>query len=94
MNEADQIFQLLSNATFWEEDQCRNWSMQMGGGMSVDIGTKGANWTWALTRPDRSCSFSPQAFPSVREAKNDLQAELKRRREALLYESQGPATIS
>jgi hypothetical protein len=92
MNEEHQIYRILTDEAWWEDDQYRNWSMQ--GGMSVDIGTKGANWTWALTRPDRSVTFSPQAFPSVQEAKNDLRAELKRRREALVYETIGPASIS
>jgi hypothetical protein len=94
MNEEAQIFAVLSSTPFWKDDQIRVWSMTMAGGMSVGIEQQGSCWTWRITRPDGSQCLSPQSFPSVRDAKNELQAELKRRREALVYESTGPAIVS
>jgi hypothetical protein len=94
MDEASQIFGLLSNADFWEDDQNRGWSMQMPGGMSVEIGQNGSNWVWKVTGPDGAERISSKAFPSIREAKNDLRVELKRRRESIIYEGMGPADMS
>lgn len=93
MDEAAQILALLSESSFWE-DESRGWSMSIVGGMSVGIDPKGSNWTWRVTRPDRSQWTSPQPFPSVQAAKNNLREELKRRREKLIDESTGPASQS
>jgi hypothetical protein len=87
MNEADQLFGLLSSDTFWVEDEYPEWSMNMGGGISVKLCQCGSIWTWKLTGSEGSVQSSPRAFLSVREAKGDLRAELERRRKQLVYES-------
>jgi len=92
MNEADQIHHILSDVAWWEDDQCRNWSMQ--GGVSVDIGTKGPNWTWAIIRSDGKKQFGPQAFPTVRQAKASLRVELERMQSEIRDKETGPAQVS
>jgi hypothetical protein len=93
MDEATQIFTLLSGSTFWE-DETRGCSMNMPGGMIVGIDPKGSGWTWRITRPDGSNRVSPEAFPSVQEAKSELRRELERRREEIIDEGMGPASVS
>jgi hypothetical protein len=93
MDEAAQITALLASETFWQDDLCQTWSMQMGGGLSVEIGRRGTGWAWRYVRPDRSELVSPEAFRSVQAAKNALRAELTGRREALVYERMGPASV-
>ena len=94
MDEASQILELLSEPTFWEDDRCQSSSIHMAGGISVEIAGTEANWTWRMIRPDRSEAISPQAFPSVQEAKTHLRAMLNSRREALIYNCIRPANIS
>ena len=74
MNKAEQILSLLSESTFWEDDQVRGFSMNMAGGISIGIDPKGSNWTLRITRSDGSSWVSPQAFPSVHSAKEVLRA--------------------
>ncbi len=83
MDEATQISEALSAETFWEDGRCRSWSMYMAEGMSLEIVQAGSNWTWGITRPNRTRSFSSLAFSSVQETKSELRAELEHRRAAL-----------
>jgi hypothetical protein len=94
MDEATQIMQGLSLAEFWEDDQFRDWRMEMESGISIAIKPQGSSWTCSIIRPDGSVWLSPQTYPSVQTAKNGLRCELERLRDTLLADPLRLAEVS
>jgi hypothetical protein len=93
MNEADQILAALTSVEFWLDNRRRRWSTSIPGGLSLEIGRKGLEWTWSITRRDGTRWLSALTFPTMKAAKENLREELDRRMMLLeclpIYEERG-----